>query len=260
MDQRPVGFFDSGLGGASVLRSALRLLPDENYIYYGDNANAPYGDRSEDDITRLTLTAAKRLVDAGAKTVVIACNTATATCVTALRERLSMPVISVEPAIKPACAAPGRGKVLMLATTATTRLTRYQALKARMPDPARVIDVACPGIADRVEAGIFADDGYDDLLATCLGPYEGLTVDGIVLGCTHYPFIRGAIARYARAHLRGACTFYDGSDATAAHLLDVLTASGLRAGGGSGAVEFLTSGDPARFTPLFRMLLHRTEP
>ena len=194
MDTRPIGFFDSGLGGVSVLRSARRLLPRENYVYFGDNRNAPYGDRTEEDITRLTMACAHRLVREGAKAIVVACNTATATCISAIREELDVPVVSVEPAIKPACAAPGGGKVLMLATLATTRLERYLRLQARMPDPARVLNVPCPGLVDRIEQGVFGDDAFDDLLDRYLSPYWGMEVDGVVLGCTHYPFIRGAIA------------------------------------------------------------------
>ncbi len=257
MDTRPIGFFDSGLGGVSVLRAAVRLLPRENYAYFGDNRNAPYGDRTEADITRLTMACAHRLLNEGVKAIVIACNTATATCITAIREELDVPVVSVEPAIKPACAAPGSGRVLMLATRATTQLERYLALQARMPDPARVINVPCPGLVERIERGVFADDAFDDLLGAYLTPYHGMQIDGIVLGCTHYPFIRGAIARYARAHFTGPCRLYDGADATAAQLRHVLCENELLSGAGSGDVRFLTSGDAARFSPLFTELLRR---
>lgn len=252
-----MGFFDSGLGGISVLRSALRLLPEETYIYYGDSKNAPYGDRTEEEITRLTMACAHALVERGVKAMVIACNTATATCISAIRRELSLPVVSVEPAIKPACAAPGTGKVLMMATLATTRLQRYLDLQNRMPDPNRVINVPCPGLADRIEGGVFAADAFDDLLDRYLSPYWGTEVDGIVLGCTHYPFIKGAIARYAGAHFAGPCRLYDGNDATVRHLGDVLREKGMENAGGRGEVTFLTSGDPARVTPVFEMLLAR---
>ncbi len=257
MDARPVGFFDSGLGGISVLRSALRLLPHENYIYYGDNRNAPYGDRSEDDITRLTLSCVHTLLSAGAKAIVIACNTATATCIRTIREELDVPVVSVEPAIKPACIAPGRGRVLMLATRATTRLARYLALQSRMPDPARVINVPCPGLVDRIEKGIFAEDAFDDLLDGYLRPYWGMTIDGVVLGCTHYVFIRDAIARYTRLHFDGEAQIYDGNDATAVQLRHVLEEQGLSNGAGCGETAFLTSGDACAFRQLFDRLLYR---
>ena len=193
MSERPVGVFDSGLGGASVLREALRLLPNENYIYYGDSGNAPNGDKSDDDITALTMACIDKLMAMNVKAILIACNTATAASVSKVRQLMnqySMPIISIEPAIKPACALPGTGKVYMMATLATTRLNRYLALQARMPDPSRVINIPCPGIVERVEAGIFDDDAYDDLFDKYFAPYVGTEVDAIVLGCTHYPFLR----------------------------------------------------------------------
>lgn len=257
MDLRPVGFFDSGLGGVSVLKSALARLPHENFVYFGDNRNAPYGDRTEADITRLTLDCVHRLLAANAKAVVIACNTATATCIRTIREELAVPVVSVEPAIKPACMSPGNGKILMMATLATTRLSRYLALQARMPDPDRVINVPCPGLADRIETGEFSDDAFDDLFDRYLAPYWGMRVDGVVLGCTHYLFIRGAVARYMKLHFPGDARLYDGNDATALQLAHVLDASGLANGTGSGKVDFLTSGDPAVFQPIFDRLIAR---
>lgn len=254
MDIRPVGVFDSGLGGISVLNAAVRLLPTEDFVYFGDNANAPYGDRPEEEITRLTFACADALVSRGVKALLLACNTATGTCIKDIREKLAIPVVSIEPAIKPACAAADEGCVLMLATLATTRMTRYQALVSRMPDPARVVSIACPGLANRIERGIFAADAFDDLLDRYLRPYHGMTVSGIVLGCTHYPFIREAIETYARHHFCGACRLYDGAEATARQLGRVLRENGLANNSGSGKVTFLTSGDPAVFGPLFRML------
>ncbi len=257
MDTRPIGFFDSGLGGASVLCSALRLLPTEDYIYYGDNANAPYGDRKEAEITDLTLTCTRKLQSTNVKALVVACNTATATCIKTIRQELDVPVISVEPAIKPACTQPGNGKILMLATLATTRLARYLALQSRMPDPSRVINVPCPGLVDRIETGVFSDDGFDDLLDGFLSPYWGMRVDGIVLGCTHYVFIKGAIARYASSHFTGPTKLYDGNDATIVQLGHVLEAEGLINPAGTGQVRFLTSGDEAVYLPLFERLMAR---
>ena len=255
MDLRPIGFFDSGLGGVSVLREARRLLPRENYIYYGDNANAPYGDKTEAEITRLTLNSANELIAHDVKVLVIACNTATATCIRLVRQLMDVPVVSVEPAIKPACAQSGHGCVLMLATLTTTRLSRYLALQSRMPDPKRVINVPCPGLVDRIEQGVLSDDAFDDLLDGYLSPYWDREVDGIVLGCTHYPFIRGAVRRYASAHFTGPCSLYDGNMGTANELMRVLKRNNLVSTAGAGRVAFYTSGDPARCEPLFRHLM-----
>jgi len=263
---RPVGVFDSGFGGASTLRSILRELPDERFIYYGDNKNAPYGDREESDILRLSEAAAEYLLEKGVKALVVACNTATSASIKALRQKLAVPVVSVEPAIKPACEAEGCGKVLMLATVATTKLARYRALQQRMPDPSRVINVGCSGLVERIEQGITADNAFDDILIRHLGAYEGLTVDGIVLGCTHFPFISGAIARYASMHFKGEHRLYDGNAGTARQLGRVLRREGLAAPKGAAEgldtnsrVTFCTSADKPSAEPIFRMLLSLPE-
>lgn len=259
MANRPVGFFDSGLGGASVLREALRLLPNENYIYYGDNANAPYGDRTEEEITALTFRCAHRLVDMGVKAIVLACNTATATCINQIRSEFSIPVISIEPAIKPACNLPGTGKVLMMATKATTHLERYLRLRERMPDPSRVINIPCPGIVERIEAGKLGAEDYDDLFAQYLAPYKGAEVDAIVLGCTHYIFIKDAFRRNAKLHLTGNCQLIDGNEGTVRQLGRVLETHNLVNPSGSGNVTFCTSGDYDRIKPTFEMLINRKD-
>lgn len=259
MPNRPVGFFDSGLGGASVLREALKLLPNENYIYYGDNANAPYGDRSEEEITRLTLRCAHTLVDMGVKAIVLACNTATATCIDQIRSEFAIPVISVEPAIKPACSLPGKGKVLMMATNATTRLERYLHLRERMPDPDRVINIPCPGIVERIEAGRLGAYDFDDLFQSYLSPYEKLEVDAIVLGCTHYIFIKDAFRRNAALHLRGECKLIDGNEGTIRQLERILNQLSLTNSHGSSNVTFCTSGNINTVKPIFDMLINRKD-
>ncbi|OQB23364.1 MAG: Glutamate racemase 2 [Firmicutes bacterium ADurb.Bin182] len=257
MSDRPVGVFDSGLGGASVLREALIRLPFENYVYYGDNGNVPYGDKSEYEITKLAFECAYFLIGKGVKTMLIACNTATSAAIRAIREKLDIPVVSMEPAIKPACSEPGDGKILMMATAATTRLSRYQALKARMPDPGRVIDIPCPGLVDRIETGVFEDDAFDDLLYRFLSPYHGQKIDSIVLGCTHYVFIKNAISRYAALHFEGKPRLVDGNAATVRQLERVLVSNGLNNSAGKASVDFFTSGDADRLRPLFFSLLNR---
>ena len=256
-DPRPIGVFDSGFGGASTLRNMLRLLPDERFIYFGDNANAPYGDRPEEQILALSEAAADMLLHRGVKALVVACNTATSASIKALRRKLAVPVVSVEPAIKPACEAGGDGIVLMLATAATVKLARYRALRARMPDPDRVKDVGCSGLVELIERGLIDYDSVAPVLAQKLAQYEGAKVDGIVLGCTHYPFIAPAVKRWAEAHFTGPCRIYDGNEGTARQLARVLVQNGLSApGGGSGErVTFLTSGDEKTARPIFERLL-----
>ncbi len=252
----PVGVFDSGFGGVSVLREALKILPRENFIYYGDNQNAPYGDKTETEIRALTQKGAEFLLAKGAKALLIACNTATAAAMETLRPACPVPVVSVEPAIKPACEAGGTGLILMLATRATTLLARYQALKMRMPAPERIKDVACPGIVERIESGRLGETDFDDLLSRCLSPYEGAAVDAIVLGCTHFPLIRPAFVRYARAHFEGEPRFYDSGAPTCRQLARVLRNNGIENGAGNASVEFFTSGDREKLRPLFDFLIN----
>lgn len=256
MDTRPVGIFDSGMGGVSLLRDAVRILPNENFIYYGDNLNAPYGDRTEDEILGLTSCAADFLLQHGVKALVLACNTATSASINVLRKKLDVPVVSIEPAIKPACLSDGDGKIIMLATVATTRLARYHALMERMPDPGRIINVGCSGIVERIEQGITDEGAFDDILDRCLSQYHGIQVDGVVLGCTHYLFIASAVNAYFKKHFKGECRLYDGNAATVRQLGRVLDSSGLINCCGSGKVEFFTSGDRDALLPMFKRFLN----
>ncbi len=258
MDKRPIGIFDSGLGGVSVLRRALHMLPNENFIYYGDNSNAPYGCRSEEEIRTLTLAAGQFLSAQGIKALLIACNTATAAAIDTLQQALPIPVIGTEPAILLADAQPGQGRILMMATVATTRLARYHAQKRLLTQPERVADVPCDAeFVRRIESGLFQPGSYDDILAQTLAPFDGEKVDAIVLGCTHYPFIQKEIERYASTHFQGKPQFYDGGQSAAQALVVTLTQNGLNNPGGCGHVSFLTSADAPAVLPLFEMLLHQ---
>lgn len=245
MHAGPIGIFDSGLGGTSTLRQLIRLLPNENYYYYGDCANAPYGVRTEANIAELTLAAGRRIQQAGAKLLVIACNTATAAALPVLTEALPIPVLGIRPAIVSASAAPGSGKILMIATEATTKLPAYRALHASLADPARVIDV--PGPADivrSVEAGVRDQSHYVKILETAFAPYDGMAIDGIVLGCTHYPFMEEAVRAYAAAHFTGACRIFEGGAETCRRVLEAMTERDLFHPDGTGEVSFHCSGGP----------------
>lgn len=194
MDQRPIGFMDSGLGGVSVLSEALRLLPNENYIYFGDTAHIPYGDKTPEDILELTHRAVDRLIALDCKAVVIACNTATSAAAGRLRQELHMPVIGMEPALKPASQIDRPGKVLVLATHATLTQPKFLALMERYGKDA--IPVPCPGLMECVEAGRLEGAEVEGVLRALLTPYLGAPVRAVVLGCTHYPFVRKVIASF----------------------------------------------------------------
>lgn len=255
MPQRPIGIFDSGLGGVSVLKEALKWLPHENYIYFGDSKNVPYGEKTQQEIERLSFACADFLVERGVKAIVVACNTATGAAIRDIRQHFALPVISVEPAIKPACEQDGDGKVLMMATPVTIAIERYQALQRRMPDPDRVINVACPGLADQVEKYVGEADKFDALLETYLGRYRSMKIDGIVLGCTHYIFIKDVIAQYAARNFKGQCKLYDGNEGTVKQLRRVLKEKELLNTNGNGQVAFYTSGERKKTVPLFEKLI-----
>lgn len=192
LDQRPVGLLDSGLGGISVLGEALRQLPNEDYVYYGDTANAPYGDKTPEEVLGLVHQAVERLIELRCKAIVIACNTATSVSAGKLRQELALPIIGMEPALKPASLLPGEGKILVMATRVTLALPKFQALMAQYGRDA--VPVPCPGLMECVERGELEGPQVTALLRQLLGPWLSQPVKAVVLGCTHYPFLRKTIA------------------------------------------------------------------
>ena len=192
LDQRPVGLLDSGLGGISVLGEALRQLPNEDYVYYGDTANAPYGDKTPEEVLGLVHQAVERLIELRCKAIVIACNTATSVSAGKLRQELALPIIGMEPALKPASLLPGEGKILVMATRVTLALPKFHALMAQYGRDA--VPVPCPGLMECVERGELEGPQVTALLRQLLGPWLSQSVKAVVLGCTHYPFLRKAIA------------------------------------------------------------------
>lgn len=218
MDSRPVGFFDSGLGGISVLRAARKLLPNEDYIYFGDSANAPYGTKSPGEIIALSNAVVNRLLTLGAKAIVVACNTATGEAVDTLRRRWpDIPFIGVEPAIKPAVEAfPGR-HILVLATPQCLQSRRVKALLDRFAGDAEPIPVACGGLMEFVERGEFDGSELDRFLSGLLAPYREPVPAAAVLGCTHYPFLTEALQKQLPDSL-----LIDGNAGIAARLKAVL--------------------------------------
>lgn len=249
MDQRPVGVTDSGLGGVSVLRSLTRALPQEKFIYLGDTRNAPYGDRPEEEIRRLTLLCAHRLLDKDIKALVVACNTATSAAAESLRRVLPIPVIGMEPALKPAALSGRPGKVLVMATTATLRQKKFKALMTRYGQDA--ILLPCPGLMEFAERGELNSAALDSYLQNRLAPLKGEKIGAAVLGCTHYVFLKEAIARA----LPGAA-LYDGNLGTARRLRSLLEQAEALSEG-PGGVEFMST-DP-QAVPAMRALFDLPE-
>lgn len=243
-----IGFFDSGVGGISVLHEARRQLPNEHFLFFGDNLNAPYGPRPLEQIRALSAAGIDRLLRRGVKAVVIACNTATSAYAEIVRaEHPELPIVGMEPALKPAHFARHGGKVIVLATEATLRLAKFERLMSLYGDDA--INVAGAGLVELVESGRARSPEARERLEALLSPYRGEQIDAIVLGCTHYPFLRGDIQRlFPQAQL------FDGREGTAARLKYLLDERGLRSAGARGSIEFESSAGAPAVALMRRML------
>ena len=194
-DTCPIGVFDSGIGGLSVLKEIHQLLPHENLIYVGDSAHAPYGDRSAKYVRDRSQQIAEFLLDQGVKAIVIACNTATAEAATQLRETLDVPVIGLEPAVKPAAQLSKSGIIGVLATRRTINSERLLGLTERYAMGKKVLAQACPGLMEQVEAFELNNKKTDTLLRKYIEPLLEQGTDALILGCTHYPFLLPAIRK-----------------------------------------------------------------
>ena len=242
----PVGVFDSGVGGISVLREMVSRLPKENFIYYGDTRNAPYGTKTPEEVREKVRDVVDKLLDANIKALVIACNTATSAAAAELRSTLDIPVIGMEPALKPAQQLRGDGSILVLATPLTLREEKFEKLMEKYGQGA--VKVACPGLMELVEAGETEEAGK--YLRTLFGGYDMDRVDAVVLGCTHYVFLRDMIRDMIPA--RTAIT--DGNEGTARQLERVMRERGCLKNEGEGSVVLRTSGTEGDLRMMERLL------
>lgn len=210
---KPIAVFDSGVGGISVLRELVKILPNEDYIYYGDSKNAPYGMKDKETVKKLTIDAAEYLFAQGAKGLVVACNTATSAAVRALRELYpEIPIVGIEPAVKPAATIKPNCRVLAMATPMTIREEKFQNLMAKYADQAaEIIPLPCPGLMDFVERGDLNSDSLRSYLEELLFVHRIHPVDSVVLGCTHYPFVKDMIQEVLGPDV----VVYDGGEGTA---------------------------------------------
>lgn len=208
----PIGVFDSGMGGISVLRELVKVMPHEDFIYYGDSANAPYGTKPTEVIRELTIRHVEELMQRGAKGIVVACNTATSAAVAVLRKMYpELPLVGIEPAIKPAAVQKPGARIVVMATPMTIRQEKFHKLMACYEDQIRIVPLPCPGLMEFVERGDLEGEDLRTYLQELLGKVSEEPVDGIVLGCTHYPFVRKMIQEIAGKEV----TIYDGGPGTA---------------------------------------------
>lgn len=251
-----VGVFDSGVGGISVLRALVAELPHEDFRFFGDSANAPYGEKTEAQVLALSRGIAERFLVDGAKAIVIACNTATSVAAEALRvAHPDVPIVGIEPALKPAARALPHGRILVMATDVTLRLEKYRELVRAWGGECEVVPVPCPGLAARIERGNLDAPDVREMIVGCVGSYAG-AVDGVVLGCTHYPFVRRQIAEVLGPGVR----FFDGGDGTARQLRARLEREGLLAARErSGRVSFASSLDTPEELALYESFFSLSE-
>lgn len=251
----PIGVFDSGLGGLSVVRQIRQDLPHERIFYYADSARAPYGIRSKDEITRFSIEIADRLVSQGVKAIVVACNTATAAAVNTLRERYSIPIIGMEPALK---VAVDRGKghrqhIVVAATPLTLREHKFAQLLQRFDADHDIAKQPCPDLVTIVESGkLNQPDVVMNTLHGYFDQYDLHTLDSIVLGCTHFVFFKSYFEQLVEPHT----AILDGNKGTVRHLHVVLESLGALADETQqGSVDITNSDTSERLRDLALSLL-----
>jgi glutamate racemase len=247
-----IGVFDSGAGGLTILATLRQELPHENYIYIGDTAHVPYGQRSDGEIAQLSIAAVRFLVEQGAKLVVVACNTASQAALNTLRATFNVPIVGVVPAVKPAARATRKGRVGVAATNQAAKAAYLQHLIDEFAEGIQVFAVGCPELVALVEAGIFDGPEAEQTVRHALQPLLAADVDVIVLGCTHFPAMRPLIERVVGQHIQ----VIDSGAAIARRTRSVLDAEGLmHPAGEPGRVDIWCSGDPIAFTRVASKLL-----
>lgn len=253
MQNKPIGFFDSGVGGISVLKQAINLMPNENFIYYGDSKNAPYGIKSVDEIRQLSFKVAEFLMEKNIKALVVACNTATSAAIKDLRTKYSnIPVIGIEPALKPAVEINRKGKLLIMATPVTLAEKKFNNLLMKYNNKADIILLPCPGLVELIESGVLGGDKLENYLKEKLHVYIKSEIAAIVLGCTHYPFIRDEISKLTQD-----VPIIDGSLGTVKQLKRKLAVLNLlNLSGQKGSVEILNSSKDKKILELSIKLLN----
>lgn len=247
-----IGVFDSGVGGISVLKELVRLMPEENYLYFGDSANAPYGSRATEDVRRLTLEKVQYLYSRGMKALVVACNTATSAAIDVLRGNYpDLIVIGIEPALKVAADRYPKGHIGVMATPVTLKEEKFNHQLDRFPE-IQTEKIPITGLVEQIESGMIDTRETEELLAAQLAPYAG-KLDAVVLGCTHYPFAKKTISKI----LGERTPLLDGGAGTARETLRRLQQADLL-NTGPGSVQIENSLDTQEILRLSMELLNET--
>ncbi len=251
----PIAVIDSGVGGISVLRELLKIMPRENYIYFGDSKNAPYGSKEKSDVLEITRNNLKMLQEKGIKALVVACNTATSAAVRILREENpDLVIVGIEPAIKPPAVTLDHPRVLVMATPLTLKEEKFKRLVERYSDKAEIIPLPCHRLAELVEGGNTDSPELDDYIASLLEPYRDQDIDALVLGCTHYPHVRETIER----HISPEVKIFDGGEGTARETRRRLESASLLCPEAQvGVIEIYNSSNDEKMIELSKRLLYK---
>ena len=248
----PIAVLDSGVGGISVLRELTRLMPGEHFLYFGDSKNAPYGEKSPEEVLAITRRNLEELLRRGIKALVLACNTATGAAARILREEYPhLILIGIEPAIKPASLVGDHPRVLVMATPLTLRQEKFCTLMDRFSEASEILPVPCAGLVELIEDGELDGERLDTYLETLFLPHKETKIDAVVLGCTHYPHIKEQIAK----HLPHGVKILDGGEGTARETRRRLAEAGLLRTEGEGHIDILNSSpDPSRIDLSWKLL------
>jgi glutamate racemase len=249
----PIGIFDSGIGGVSVLRTIREQMPDESIIYFGDQRHIPYGPRPMDQIRKFSEAITKFLLEKNAKIIVVACNTASAAALKYLREKFpDVQFVGMEPAVKPAAEHTQTGKVGVLATPATFQGALYASVVERFANGVELFQNTCPGLVQQIEQGKLNGEETHRILRDALLPMLAKNIDTVVLGCTHYPFVIPLIQQIVGDNVR----VIDPAPAVAKQTRRLLEAGGMRTRSGlKGDIKLYTSGEPDALRSLLPALL-----
>ncbi len=251
MSDAPIGVFDSGVGGLSVLREIRVALPHENLIYVADSGHAPYGDRSSEFILQRAEAIVAFFISQGVKAIVVACNTATAVAIKTLRARHSLIIVAMEPAVKPAAAITKSGVIGIMATSRTLASDSFSRLAEQHGQGVRILLQACPGLVEQVEKGDLSGAQTETLISGYVTTLRDQGADTLVLGCTHYPFLSPIIQKVAGPGM----AVIDPSAAVARELHRRLIAANIVAASRQpGTEQFWTSGMPTQVAPVLMQL------
>lgn len=249
-----IGIFDSGIGGLSVFREIRKVLPEQSYVYYSDNAHCPYGEKSREYIIDRARAITRFLLGKGCEIIVVACNTATAAAISTLREEFPIKFIGMEPAIKPAAQATKTGVVGVLATAGTLKATKYIDTRARWAQNVSIVEHIGQGFVELVEKGITTGPEAETTVRTSLTPLLDAGADMIVLGCTHYPFLSDTIKKIAsEVYPDRDIDIIDPAPAVARHLMEVMAEESISSGDGF-SIELHASGDPTTLKETYNRL------